>query len=217
MNLDLFNSQQVGQTQLTEFAPQACLLAGYATAQENEIKALLKQIIQQSPLRQMKTPAGQRMQVSMTSCGDYGWISDAKGYRYVSLDPLTQQAWPAMPETFRALAREAAELAGFNNFNPDSCLINCYRIGARLSLHQDKDEKDFSQPIVSISFGLPATFVFSGLKRTDAKCRMQLMHGDVVVWGGESRLAYHGVLPLQTGRHELFQACRINLTFRKSQ
>lgn len=217
MNLDLFSSSITDGSVIIEIAPQAWHLAGFALADGKLIHGLLYEILSQAPLRNMLTPSGKRMSVAMTSCGEYGWVSDYLGYRYQAVDPTTEKPWPAMPSEFKQLAIRAASAAGFTNFQPDSCLINCYQPSSRLSLHQDKDEKDLSQPIVSISLGLPATFVFSGLNRSDAKTRIQLMHGDVVVWGGESRLAYHGVLPLQAGNHEIFQSCRINLTFRKSQ
>ena len=156
------------------------------------------------------------MSVAMTNCGDFGWSTDARGYRYSEQDSTHQRQWPAMPETFRLLARQAAEEAGFPAFNPDACLINRYEPGAKLTLHQDKDEKDLRQPIVSVSLGLPAVFQFGGFERSDQAQRVLLEHGDVVVWGGPSRLRYHGILPLKAGIHPLTGAFRYNLTFRRA-
>ena len=192
------------------------LVHGFAVAEDAQIKLALDKAINTAPLRYMDTPGGFRMSVAMTNCGDYGWVSDRSGYRYDACDPLTGKAWPVMPEVLRELATSAAAMAGFENFIPDVCLVNCYETGARLSLHQDKDEKDFSQPIVSISLGVPATFLFGGLKRKERPLRIPLYHGDVVVWGGADRLRYHGVAPLKQDRHPLFGDLRFNLTFRKA-
>ena len=152
----------------------------------------------------------------MTNCGSLGWVSDRGGYRYVGLDPTSGLPWPAMPAAFAALARAAAKPAGFANFSPDVCLINRYEAGTRLSLHQDRDERDFEQPIVSVSLGVGAVFLLGGLNRSDRPARLRLEHGDVVVWGGPARLRYHGVLPLEAGSHPLTGAHRFNLTFRKA-
>ena len=157
------------------------------------------------------------MTVAMTNCGDVGWVTDRAGYRYDPLDPQSGKPWPALPFVFRLLAREAAGRAGFSDFSPDACLLNRYRPGARMSLHQDRDERDFLQPIVSISLGLSATFLFGGPKRSDKPQRVRLAHGDVVVWGGPSRLFFHGVAPLADGEHALLGRQRINLTFRKAR
>lgn len=164
----------------------------------------------------MLTPAGRRMSVAMTSCGAVGWVSDRHGYRYEPLDPETRTGWPPIPEVFADLAARAASRCGFGGFAPDTCLINRYEPGAKLSLHVDRDERDFSAPIVSVSLGLPAVFLFGGLQRSDPTDRLPLFSGDVVVWGGPSRLRYHGVLPLDDGDHPLTGRCRINLTFRKT-
>jgi alkylated DNA repair protein (DNA oxidative demethylase) len=164
----------------------------------------------------MVTPGGFRMSVAMTNCGSAGWITDRTGYRYDARDPESGAPWPAMPDVFLDLARDVAEEAGFTAFMPDACLINCYEPGTRLSLHQDKDEHDHSHPVVSVSLGLPATFQFGGLKRTDRLLKVPLQHGDVVVWGGPSRLVYHGVLALKDGEHPLTGRRRFNLTFRKA-
>lgn len=156
------------------------------------------------------------MSVTTTSCGQYGWISDRYGYRYSRVDPLSGHSWPAMPEIFLQLATTAAAIAGFNRFVPDACLINCYLPGNKMGLHQDKNEHDFSQPIVSVSLGLSAVFQFGGLQRSDNTLRIPLAHGDSVVWGGVDRLRFHGVLALKPGKHELLGEQRINLTFRKA-
>lgn len=164
----------------------------------------------------METPGGFRMSVAMTNCGNYGWVSDRTGYRYDSCDPLTGKPWPEMPGIFSELATSAAAAAGFPGFNPDVCLVNRYEHRARLSLHQDRDEKDFSHPIVSVSLGVPATFLFGGLRRKVRPERILLQHGDVVVWGGPDRLRYHGIAPVRAGQHTLFGEYRFNLTFRKA-
>jgi alkylated DNA repair protein (DNA oxidative demethylase) len=156
------------------------------------------------------------MSVAMTNCGQAGWITDHTGYRYDGKDPLTGQPWPPMPQPFRAAAMHAAASAGFPGFAPDACLINQYTPGARLTLHQDRNERDMTAPIVSVSLGLPAVFLFGGLERTARVRRFRLESGDTVVWGGPARLAFHGIAPLADGEHELTGRCRINLTFRKA-
>ena len=156
------------------------------------------------------------MSVAMTNCGAAGWVTDRTGYRYDRHDPESGRRWPTMPDVFADLAAQAAARAGFDGFAPDACLVNHYEPGTRLSLHQDKDERDFEAPIVSVSLGLPAVFLFGGLHRAETPRRVPLAHGDVVVWGGPARLRYHGVLPLETGHHPLMGARRINLTFRKA-
>ena len=188
---------------------EAVLLPAFAP---DEILEAVEAIAAAAPFRHMLTPGGFRMSVAMTNCGPLGWVSDRKGYRYSPVDPETGRPWPAMPEAFLRLASEAAAAANFPAFVPDACLINRYVPGAKMSLHQDKDEKDFSQPIVSVSLGLPAVFLFGGPSRKDAVQRIALEHGDVVVWGGPARLFYHGVMPLKEGA----QPCRINLTFRRA-
>jgi alkylated DNA repair protein (DNA oxidative demethylase) len=164
----------------------------------------------------MTTPGGYTMSVAMTSCGALGWVTDRRGYRYDAVDPERDAPWPAMPPALRALAADAAAAAGFGGFAPDSCLINLYEPGARLSLHQDRNERDFAQPIVSVSLGLPATFLLGGLSRKDPAQAIPLAHGDVVVFGGKARLAYHGVKPLKPGAHPLLGSRRVNLTFRRA-
>jgi alkylated DNA repair protein (DNA oxidative demethylase) len=165
----------------------------------------------------MFTPGGHQMSVAMTNCGGYGWVTDRSGYRYDGIDPDFAKPWPAMPSVFCELARTAATEAGFGDFSPDACLINRYEPGAKMSLHQDKDEQDFGAPIVSVSLGLPAVFLFGGARRSDKPRRYRLTHGDVVVWGGPSRLFFHGVAPLADGEHPMLGRQRINLTFRKAR
>ena len=197
-------------------APGAALLRGLALPYANGIIEALDNICAQAPFRHMTTPWGAVMSVAMTNCGDAGWLSDRSGYRYDRIDPESGRPWPAMPDCFRALARQAAADAGYPGFAPDACLINRYEPGTRLTLHQDKNERDYTQPIVSVSLGLPATFQFGGLKRRDPVRKFTLRHGDVAVWGGTSRLCYHGVAELKEGEHELFGRRRINLTFRRA-
>jgi len=156
------------------------------------------------------------MSVAMTNCGEVGWVSDRRGYRYQRVDPASGRCWPAMPASWRALAQQAAATAGFARFEPDACLLNCYAPGARLTLHQDRNECDLSAPVVSLSFGLPALFLFGGDRRNDPLRRIPLFHGDVVAWGGRQRLAFHGVAALNEGEHALTGRCRINLTFRRA-
>lgn len=198
-------------------ADGAVWLPGFALAQDRALVAAVEVITAAAPFRHLETPGGLRMSVAMSNCGDCGWVSDRRGYRYDSLDPLSGRPWPAMPTLFRELAGDAAAAAGFAGFEPDACLINRYRPGTRLSLHQDRDEQDFSAPIVSVSLGLPAVFQIGGPKRADPVQRLPLAHGDVVVWGGPSRLRFHGVLPLKAGHHPLLGAQRINLTFRRAR
>lgn len=192
------------------------LLPGFVTGLADELLAALDAIGATAPFRHMLTPGGQRMSVAMTSCGALGWITDRRGYRYVAADPESGRPWPALPAAFLQLAGAAAEAAGYRAFEPDACLINRYEPGTRLSLHRDEDERDLAAPVVSVSLGLPATFLFGGLRRTDPARRVALQHGDVVVWGGPSRLAYHGVAPLADGEHPRLGRLRINLTFRKA-
>jgi alkylated DNA repair protein (DNA oxidative demethylase) len=173
-------------------------------------------VMAQAPLRHMQTPGGYTMSVATTSCGQMGWVSDPHGYRYAAHDPHSDKPWPTMPACLMALAQHAAAQAGYADFVPDACLINQYAPGAKLSLHQDKDERDLRAPIVSLSLGLPAVFLFGSTRRKDPTQRYRLVHGDVVVWGGPSRLAYHGVMPLAEGEHGLLGRRRINLTFRRA-
>lgn len=196
----------------------ALLLRAFVDEEEAAaLMAAIDKVLAASPLRHMQTPGGFRMSVAMSNCGQFGWVTDRRGYRYQSLDPLAERDWPAMPEAFAALAARASAAAGFAGFDPDACLINRYEPGARMSLHQDKNELDMDQPIVSVSLGLPATFLFGGMARTDKPQRMRLENGDVVVWGGPARLAFHGVDPLRDGEHPLTGRCRYNLTFRRAR
>lgn len=217
MTADLFDGVAEAQPSREEIAGGAVLLRGFVKPIESELIEAVRAVAAQSPFRRMTTPGGYRMSVAMTNCGERGWITDHTGYRYDPIDPRTGAPWPAMPAAFCDLARRAAEQGGFQSFAPDACLVNRYEPGTRLSLHQDKDELDFSAPIVSVSLGLPATFLFGGLARNDKPRRFRLVHGDVVVWGGPSRLAYHGVAPLADGEHALLGRKRINLTFRRTR
>jgi alkylated DNA repair protein (DNA oxidative demethylase) len=197
-------------------AEGAWLLHGFALDRTDALLANIDGIQAVAPFRHWLTPGGLRMSAAMTNCGTLGWVSDRRGYRYTSRDPSSGQLWPAMPPVFSALAHSAAQAAGFAGFEPDACLINRYEPGARLTLHQDKDEKDFSSPIVSVSLGLPAIFLFGGAGRKDRQRRVALQHGDVVVWGGPARMHHHGVLPVKDGHHPLLGPQRINLTFRRA-
>lgn len=217
MTADLFDSVAEAQPSRENIADGAVLLRGFVKPIENELIDAVRAIVLQSPFRRMTTPGGHLMSVAMTNCGERGWITDHTGYRYDPIDPRTGAPWPAMPPVLRDLARRAAEQGGFAGFAPDACLVNRYEPGTRLSLHQDKDELDYSAPIVSVSLGLSATFLFGGLARADKPRRYRLVHGDVVVWGGPSRLAYHGVAPLADGEQALLGRKRINLTFRRTR
>jgi alkylated DNA repair protein (DNA oxidative demethylase) len=212
MQADLFG----GTPAELVLAPQAKLLQGLALPYVPRLLDALEQIQHTAPFRHMVTPGGQPMSVALTNCGALGWTSDRHGYRYSALDPDTRQPWPPLPEVLLQLAQEAAARTGFANFVPDACLVNRYRPGARLSLHQDKDERDYSAPIVSVSLGIPATFLLGGFDRVGKTLRVPLAHGDVVVWGGADRLRYHGVLPVAQAEHPLLGAQRINLTLRKA-
>ena len=193
----------------------AVVLRGFACPREALLKDDVARVAAAAPFRHLVTPGGFRMSVAMTNCGELGWVSDRRGYRYDPVDPESGERWPALPESFRALARDAAARAGYADFAPDACLINRYAPGARLSLHQDRDEKDLRAPIVSVSLGLPAVFLWGGDDRAAKARRIALHHGDVVVWGGPSRLRFHGVLALKDGEHAFAGAHRINITFRK--
>jgi alkylated DNA repair protein (DNA oxidative demethylase) len=214
---DLFESAADVLPLREVMAESALLLRGFAKPFETELIASLRDIAGQAPFRHMVTPGGHAMSVAMTNCGSLGWVTDRSGYRYDTNDPETGKPWPAMPAALCQLAGQAAAQAGFPGFAPDACLINRYEPGARMSLHQDKDEDDFGAPIVSVSLGLPAIFLFGGLKRTDKPRRFRLEHRDVVVWGGPTRLVFHGVAPLADGDHVLLGRQRINLTFRKAR
>jgi alkylated DNA repair protein (DNA oxidative demethylase) len=207
----------VSQPPDVALAPGAIVLGGFALPWEEALLAALRQVVEAAPFRHMVTPGGRRMSVAMTNCGAAGWVTDRRGYRYTSHDPESGRPWPPLPAVFAELATPAAERAGFAAFTPDGCLVNRYQPGARLTLHQDKDEKDLAAPIVSVSLGLPAVFLFGGPRRSDRPRRVPVTHGDVVVWGGPARLHYHGVMPLQDGDHPLLGRSRVNLTFRKTR
>ena len=209
--LDLFDPQE-----RVILGEQAVLMRGRALSVDAALLAAIDAIAVRAPFRRMVTPGGFEMSVAMTNCGSVGWVTDRTGYRYAPSDPATGQPWPPLPDRFAALAQDAAAEAGFADFVPDACLVNRYEPGARLSLHQDKDERDYRHPVVSVSLGLPATFQFGEMKRGDRPRKVLLAHGDIVVWGGPSRLVFHGVLALKDGDHPLAGRRRFNLTFRKA-
>jgi alkylated DNA repair protein (DNA oxidative demethylase) len=217
LTADLFESVPDVRPAQEAMAEGAVLLRGFASPVETDLIAALRATVEQAPFRHMVTPGGHQMSVAMTNCGSFGWVTDRTGYRYDTNDPEAGRPWPAMPAAFRELAAQAASRAGFAGFLPDACLINRYQPAARMSLHQDKDELDLAAPIVSVSLGLPAIFLFGGLKRSDKPNRFRLQHGDIAVWGGPARLAFHGVAPLADGEHALLGRQRINLTFRKTR
>lgn len=207
------------EAQTESLADGAVILRRFACAQEQTLWRDLQRVLAQATLRPMSTPGGLPMSVETTSCGQVGWISDRRGYRYSSIDPLSGLPWPALPDSFSRLACVAAEHAGFPLFVPDSCLINRYRSGAKMSLHQDREERDVAAPIVSVSLGVSAVFLFGGLAKSDRAQRVRLYHGDVVVFGGASRLRYHGIAPVKLSDeagHPMTGPCRINLTLRKA-
>lgn len=212
--MDLFDDLPA-PPETVPLAPGAVLLRAFARTQALTLLQAVEAMLAQAPLRHMQTPGGHTMSVAMSNCGALGWVSDPQGYRYAAHDPLSAQPWPAIPECLTDLAQRAAATAGFADFQPEACLINQYVPGAKLSLHQDRDEKDLRAPIVSVSLGLPAIFLFGGAERSQRPQRYRLAHGDVVVWGGPARLAFHGVAPLEEGDHPLLGRRRINLTFRR--
>ena len=216
MTLSLFDDPPQPAQPPEVLEPGAMVLRGFALAQAADLLAAVQQVTARAPFRHLVTPGGLRMSVAMTNCGPLGWVSDRSGYRYDCIDPDSRKPWPAMPALFRRLALDAAEAAGFPGFVPDACLINRYAPGTRLSLHQDRDEGHYAHPIVSVSLGIPAVFLWGGAQRADRTRRVALLHGDVVVWGGPARLRFHGVLPLPEGHHPLTGGLRINLTFRKA-
>ena len=212
--LDLFHSPD--QHTIDVLGPRASVLRGFALPFVEQLLSAITSLEQASPFRRMVTPGGFTMSVALTNCGALGWTTDRRGYRYTGIDPDNNRPWPAMPDVFMRLATEAAHAAGFEDFRPDACLVNRYTPGARLSLHQDKNERDFDAPIVSVSLGMTAIFLFGGRQRTDKTAKVPLGHGDVVVWGAQDRLRYHGVMPLKDEPHPLLGSQRINLTFRKA-
>ncbi|RTL51459.1 MAG: DNA oxidative demethylase AlkB [Rhodocyclaceae bacterium] len=214
---DLFAADPPGLPTRESPLPGVLLLRGFLLAEASPLLAALRAVVVAAPFRAMTTKGGRRMSVASTSCGDYGWVSGDAGYGYASRDPLRDQPWPAIPPLLRQLAQQAAQEAGFAGFEPDTCLINRYRPGAKMSLHQDKDERDVTQPVVSFSLGLPARFLFGGFERGGRPLRLPLFHGDVLVWGGPARLRFHGVLPVEEGHHPRLGPQRINLTFRRAR
>ncbi|MDT0138308.1 DNA oxidative demethylase AlkB [Acidovorax sp. PRC11] len=218
MTPDLFDGDPLGAPPSGPLVlgPGAALLRGFALPVAQALRDEVLAIARSAPWRHMETPGGRQMSVATTSCGDLGWVSDRRGYRYVARDPVSGAPWPTMPAMFRTLAREAAAAAGHPGFDPDSCLVNRYAPGTRLSLHQDRDERDLQAPIVSVSLGLGAVFLWGGLARTGRAERVPLQHGDVVVWGGPDRLRFHGVLPVREGAHPQWGDARVNLTFRRA-
>ena len=216
MTLDLFADQPALEPTRQPLGAHAVLLRGFALPLVDAVWPAVQAVLAAAPPRQMLTPGGRAMSARLSSCGARGWVSDARGYRYSATDPATGQPWPVMPAPLRQLAEAAAAEAGFAAFDPDACLINHYGPGARMGLHQDKDERDFSQPIVSVSLGLPAVFLWGGPRRADRALRVPLAHGDVVVFGGDGRLHFHGVAPVAAAEHPLTGAARINLTFRRA-
>jgi DNA oxidative demethylase len=212
--LDIFSSK----TETVELIETgAVLLRGFARDKAPALVEAINRIAAAALFRQMVTPGGFRMSVAMTNCGEWGWITDRKGYRYAAEDPESGLPWPAMPDVFRGLAACAADAAGFPRFAPDSCLVNRYVPGARMSLHQDRDEADFAEPIVSVSLGLSARFLWGGAQRRDRPRRFLLESGDVVVWGGPARLFFHGIDTVDDGADPLIGPCRYNLTFRMAR
>lgn len=217
VSASLFDDCDTGPPRDEELQSGVVLLHGFALREASTILQAVETAAAAAPFRQMLTPNGFQMSVAMTSCGAVGWISDRSGYRYDALDPQSGRPWPSLPLSLSQLATSAASRAGFNDFHPDVCLINRYAPGTKLSLHQDKDERDFSQPIVSASFGLPVGFQLGGDRRSDHTQRVPLVHGDVLVWGGPARLYYHGVLTLKPGDHPAVGPYRVNLTFRRAR
>jgi alkylated DNA repair protein (DNA oxidative demethylase) len=213
---DLFADAARPESRDEPLCEGAVVLRGFALADELPLLQALDRIVAQAPFRHLVTPGGFRMSVGMTNAGPLGWVSDRRGYRYDRIDPDNGRPWPPMPDVFLQLAGAAAAWAGFGGFVPDACLINRYQPGTRLTLHQDRNEHDFAQPIVSVSLGVPAVFLFGGMQRSERPQRVPLAHGDVVVWGGPARLRYHGVLPLKPNHHDALGECRINLTFRRA-
>ncbi len=213
---DLLSGLEPPAGTVEPLAEGAALLRGFMAADAPKLLAAVEQVAAAAPFRHLITPGGYRMSVAMTNCGEAGWVSDRTGYRYDPVDPDTGKPWPPMPECFLRLAVSAAAACGFSPFAPNVCLINRYEPGSKLSLHQDKDELDFTAPIVSVSLGLPAVFLFGGAKRSDRPRRIRVENGDVAVWGGPARLFYHGIAPLADGEHPLTGRTRINLTFRKA-
>ncbi|HEX8592915.1 MAG TPA: DNA oxidative demethylase AlkB [Pseudomonas sp.] len=217
VTFDLFGTQPPqAKDAVEQIGPCAWVLRGFAMPWIERMLPALEHVLAQAPFRHMITPGGFTMSAALSSCGSFGWTTDRHGYKYSPIDPQTGQPWPAIPEVLMSLAQASAAAAGFTGFVPDACLINRYVPGAKMSLHQDKDEQDLQWPVVSVSLGIAAVFQFGGFERKDKARRINLMHGDVVVWGGVDRLRFHGVLPIKAAEHPLLGEQRINLTFRKA-
>ncbi|CUI87605.1 DNA oxidative demethylase AlkB [Achromobacter kerstersii] len=214
--LDLFGDDDTAQHGREAIGPQSFVLRSFALPYADALMQGVDDVTAQSPFRHMDTPGGYTMSVALTNCGQLGWTTDARGYRYSRIDPMTGAPWPDLPDAFLRLAQAAAAEAGFPGFAPDACLVNRYEPGSRLSLHQDKNERDYDAPIVSVSLGMPAVFLFGGNERSDKTRRLPLFHGDVVVWGGVDRLRYHGVMPMKDLPHPKLGSQRINFTLRKA-
>jgi alkylated DNA repair protein (DNA oxidative demethylase) len=215
--LDLFADDTPQPPGPEQIGPQSYVFRGFALPLAERLMLALEAVLSQAPFRNMVTPGGYTMSVALSSCGQYGWTTDRGGYQYTPIDPQTGEPWPDMPAVFLELARSAANAAGFADFVPDACLINRYIPGAKMSLHQDKDENDYQWPVVSVSLGIPAMFLFGGHARSDSTQKVPLFHGDVVVWGAEDRLRYHGVMPIRQADHPRLGEQRINFTFRKAR
>ena len=216
MTLGLFDGLRETEPAEERLGPGTVVLRQLAAPAESTLRAALDAVVTRAPFRHMVTPGGHRMSVAMTNCGSLGWVTDRTGYRYDATDPESGHGWPALPDAFLRLGMDAAARAGYEGFVPDACLVNRYEPGARMSLHQDRNERDFGQPIVSVSLGLPAVFLFGGARRADRPLRVPLAHGDVMVWGALDRLRYHGILPLRDGDHPFAGRYRINLTLRRA-
>ena len=217
VTLDLFADDAPQLTATEQIGPQSFVFRGLALPLIDRLLPALEAVLTRAPFRNMITPGGYTMSVALSSCGQFGWTTNRSGYQYTRLDPHTGQPWPPMPDVFMELAQSAAQAAGFADFLPDACLINRYIPGAKLALHQDKDERGYEWPVVSVSLGIPAMFLFGGHARSDATQKVPLFHGDVVVWGGEDRLRYHGVMPIKQAEHPQLGEQRINFTFRKAR
>ncbi len=194
----------------------AIILKGFVRAKANQLVKDAELISQQSPFRTMTTPGGGKMSVAITNCGHCGWLSDEHGYRYQQIDPVTHRSWPEMPQSFLKICAAATKAASFAEFMPDACLLNKYQADAKMGLHNDNDEHDLTAPIVSVSLGLDAVFLFGGKTRQSPTRKYLLSHGDVVVFGGQSRLNFHGISLIKpTYISDDLTDHRLNLTFRK--
>ena len=213
---DLFQENDDARADVEQLGEQAFVLRGFALEYVPELLPAISSVQAAAPFRHMVTRGGYTMSVALTNCGHLGWTTDRRGYRYTHEDPLTGKPWPALPGVMERLAKSAATEAGFENFQPDACLVNRYEPGSRLTLHQDRNEIDYSAPIVSVSLGVPATFLWGGAERSDPTRKVRLVHGDVVVWGGVDRMRYHGVADMKEAVHPIFGDHRINFTFRKA-